>query len=196
MNRGMSSRRQKNTKAIGLLALAATAALGLGGCNYDGGLPFSADRFVYDSTPWHPYTISLVDTRTGETLWLVDIPVDHTLKCGFRSGSGPNSYKPDMMNWSVFSTDLASSATRNALPVPPSSARRLDVVLRPVPEFPDSTPGRTPFTNPSQIFSQSENSEGNSTTYEASNNAAEKTRPVPFVPINEPQSIPVKDDSQ
>ena len=192
----MSRYRRPIVRAIVSAALAVGLSSGFAGCSsYDGGMPYSSDSFVYNSQPWRPYTISLTDTRTGETLWLVDIPVEHTLKCGFKSGSGPNSYKPDMMTWSIFPTDKFGSRPKNTLPVPSSTARRLDVVIRPVPEFPDSTPSKSPFTQPSQIFSQADTpSDGGAQTLEASNStgAEEKTRPVPFVPIEEPaRDIPV-----
>ncbi len=193
---GLSSYRRPIRRALVRTALAACLTAGFAGCSsYDGGLPYSADSFTYNSTPWRPYTVSLIDTRTGETLWLVDIPVEHTLKCAFKSGSGPNSYKPDMMRWSIAPTDRSMSRSRNTLPVPSSAARRLDVSIRPVPEFPDATPGKSPFTQPSQIFSQSSASpNGNGQTLEASNTqpGEEKTRSVPFVPIEEPaRNIPV-----
>ena len=163
--------------------------MGLAGCsNYDGGLPWSADRFVYHSTPWRPYTISLVDTRTGETLWLADVPVEHTVKVGFTEGSGPNSYKPDIMKWGVFPTDLSQSSPRNVLPVPPSGARRLDVEIRSSPELPDSDPGQSPFTDPSRVFSQSDQSGETQEQPVSDQGEAEtaKTRPVPYVPVEEP----------
>lgn len=190
MIQGMSNIRPRASR---LLPIAAACAVALSGCNtYDGGLPWSADEYVYHSKAWRPYTISLIDTRTGETLWLADIPVDHTLKCNFTEGSGPNSYKPDLMTWGVFKTDVASSRPRNVLPVPPSSSRRLDVVIRPGPELPDSDPGRSPFTTPSQVFSQQTQPAGEAVS--ASNELETKTRPVPFVPITEPTSTPVSND--
>ena len=187
MNRGMSKLQRT---AIGLVSLACMGGglVGLSGCNnYDGGLPWSADRFVYHSTPWRPYTISLIDTRTGETLWLADVPVEHTLKMNFTEGSGPNSYKPDILTWGVFPTDVSTSRPRNVLPAPPANARRIDVVIRGAPELPDSEAGRSPFTQPSQVFSQGEEGEARSepVAREESDEGV-KTRPVPYVPVEAP----------
>lgn len=188
MNRRMS---KLHRTAVGLVSLACTGAglVGLSGCNnYDGGLPWSADRFVYHSTPWRPYTISLIDTRTGETLWLADVPVEHTLKMNFTEGSGPNSYKPDILTWGVFPTDLSTSRPRNVLPAPPSNARRIDVVIRGAPELPDSEAGRSPFTQPSQVFSQRQEGEARTepVSQDAESDQSVKTRPVPYVPVEAP----------
>lgn len=125
------------TLAIGA-ALASSLAIGLqSGCHHQGGSLWSDDKHTYVSTPWRPWTVTLTDTRTGEAVWSMDVPVGKQLVLQFRKGSGPNEFKPDMMDWSVMEPKRGGRL-RNQIAVPPASARRLDPVLRPTPEDPDA----------------------------------------------------------
>lgn len=120
------------------------AAIGLTACSTPGGLPWSADRYVYQSNEWQPWTVSLIDARTGESLWSVDVPVGQQLVMGFRRGAGPNEFKPDIMYWGITENGRAISRQSNLVPVPPAHARRLEPVLRPTPEMPGTPlPGAT-----------------------------------------------------
>lgn len=121
------------------LAIAVFCGVGTG-CHSPGGSGYSADRYTYVSTEWQPYTISLVDTTTGETVWTVDVPVGKQLFMSFRKGSGPNSYRPDMMDWEIEIAGRMFGTPNNQIPVPGRATRRVDVELRPVPERPVTTP--------------------------------------------------------
>ncbi len=129
-----------------VLALFAAAMSG-GGCASEGGMGYSADRFVYRSHEWQPWTVSLVDTRTGESLWTVDVPVGRQLTLGFRQGAGPNEYKPDMMYWGLTENGRAISKKANQLPVPGWQSRRLEPVLRPTPELPGTPLPGSPYAS-------------------------------------------------
>ena len=113
------------------------AGLGLGGCYMEGGPRFSADRFTYESRPWSPKTVSVVDTRTEETVWSVDVPVGQQLVISFDRGRGPNENKPDLMAWAVMEAGRVSGRLVNQMAAPPADARRVEMELRPVPEFAD-----------------------------------------------------------
>lgn len=126
------------------LALAGMIMLG-SGCVSEGGRPWSDDTFTYVSTAWFPKTVSLLDTRTGETLWSVDVPVGQQLTASFRKGSGPNPFKPDMMDWTISEAGRGGSWMRNRIPVPDRHARRLEMTLRPAPEFAGAVPSVRPF---------------------------------------------------
>ena len=130
--------------ALSVLALAGAAGL-LGGCHQPGGVGASLDRFTYVSEAWHPWTVNLVDTRTGETLWSVDVPVGQQITVGFREGSGPNEFKPDMMDWGLEPAGRVGGSMPNQLPVPPAHARRLEPTLRPGPETPGTATAGSPF---------------------------------------------------
>lgn len=124
------------TRESAVIVVCCVLASCLGGCNSPGGMGYSADRFVYQSNEWQPWTVSLVDTRTGESLWSVDVPVGQQLVVGFREGSGPNEFKPDMMYWGLTEYGRGVSRTQNQIPAPGPLSRRLEPVLRPTPELP------------------------------------------------------------
>lgn len=108
----------------------------MGGCLF-GGIPSSQDGHRYISTSWSPTTVTLVDTRTGETLWAVDVPVGRQLTVKFYPGKNPDlPDRPDRMRWEL--QDIGENTVtslENAMAVPPASSRRLDVSLRRSPEF-------------------------------------------------------------
>jgi hypothetical protein len=133
-----------------LLGLAALTLVTCG-CHYEGGPLYSADRFTYVSREWQPWTVSLIDTRTGESLWSVDVPVGQKLVVGFRAGSGPNEYKPDMMDWGLMPEDRTYGERPNQLPVPPAGARRIEPTLRPAPELPGTPAAGSPFDTKSEV---------------------------------------------
>lgn len=146
-----SSDRLIRTRSAARLAralLAATigaSASFLGGCYSPGGSGYTNDVFTYTSTSWQPWTVSLIDTRTGESLWSVDVPVGKRLILSFRDGSGPNRYKPDMMRWGILEGNRSVGNFQSQLPVPPATARRLEPTLRAVPELPSSPMPGSPY---------------------------------------------------
>lgn len=125
--------------------LTAVAFSGGGGCAQPGGVMWSIDQFTYESHEWQPWTVSLIDTRTGESLWSVDVPVGQKLTVGFRKGAGPNEFKPDMMDWGIVPSTRSGTSRPNQLPVPPAQSRRLEPTLRPTPELPGTAPVGSPF---------------------------------------------------
>ncbi|MEM8834972.1 MAG: hypothetical protein AAGD00_04035 [Planctomycetota bacterium] len=149
-------RRRVNTASFARFAAGALAVgvtLPLSGCftNTQSGLTGSRDKHTYVSTTWRPWTVTLVDTRTGEPLWSVDVPVGQQLVVDFTEGSGPNEYKPDMMAWRLMEAGrLGFGGSKNRIPVPSQYARRIEPTLRPVPEFPGVTPPESPFTQPDE----------------------------------------------
>ncbi|MBL8746963.1 MAG: hypothetical protein JNK58_11490 [Phycisphaerae bacterium] len=132
------------TRLLVTMVCLSTAAL-VGGCNSPGGMGYSADRFVYRSDEWQPWTVSLIDTRTGESVWSVDVPVGKQLVMGFRKGVGPNEFKPDIMYWGITENGRAISRQSNQLPVPGAMSRRLEPVLRPTPELPGTPLPGSPY---------------------------------------------------
>lgn len=129
-------------RATPLLTLALSCLLA-GGCGlayrpyYDeGGSGASIDEFVYVSRPHSPKTVSLLDTRTGETLWTTDVPVGKQLAVRFYKDEAPdNTYTPDMMRWGIFEAGTRWGRKANEMLVPPSYARRLQMDVRAEPEF-------------------------------------------------------------
>lgn len=137
------------TRSLARLAIAATvaaAAAGLGGCYSEGGLGWSEDQYVYVSRPHQPWAVVLVDTRTGDEFWKVEVPVGKQLVMHFvRDAGTDDSYTPDLMEWAIMNEGDEWERLANTMPVPPANARRIDPVLRPTPELPpDMTKALSP----------------------------------------------------
>jgi len=129
---------------IGAIALLPFLPTMLGGCIYDESGPgYSADEHVYVSTAWRPWTVTLIDTRTGEAVWSVDVPVGQQLAIKFRGG-GPSDELPDMMDWGLMNAGRWYGAKKNRLPVPGADARLLKPTMRPTPEMPGAVLTRAP----------------------------------------------------
>jgi len=137
-----SSKATRSTVRLGAVIgagvlLASTLTGCMGGNTYSGR---SADRYRYESTTWQPKTVTLTDTRTGETAWSVDIPVGQALQVSFSEGTGPNEYRPDEIRWEMAPIGRTIITPMNRQPCPPASARRLDMTLRATPENVGSNP--------------------------------------------------------
>ncbi|MFG0326283.1 MAG: hypothetical protein ACF8SC_03320 [Phycisphaerales bacterium JB037] len=103
----------------------------------EGGGLASFDAYTYVSRPYQPQTVSLIDTRTDEVLWSVDVPVGKQLSMEFLGGKGNETGPmPDLMKWDILDAGTGRSGLANGLPVPPPESRRVDVSLRATPEFP------------------------------------------------------------
>lgn len=131
------------TRSILTRALSCSAALAMAlstGCfgHNPGGNMSSNDFFTYESTPHMPLSVTLVDTRDGSELWSVDVPVGQKLAMGFHEERSRQADidTPDLMRWEIYSASLRSNSLRNAMAVPPSEARRLELVVREGPEYP------------------------------------------------------------
>jgi len=129
------------TTALGLLVCAGLAALP--GCYSEGGTGYSNDQHCYVSTTWQPKTITLKDTRTGQSFWSIDVPVGKKLVVQFRENANgpdakPGDATPDMMLWDLVDVDDDFAPLANQIPVPARAARRLDMTLRASPELPES----------------------------------------------------------
>lgn len=151
MRRTVANARPRLAARASLAALALCAGL-LGGCYTEGGGQMSMDRFTYVSTPSQPKTITLVDTRTFESIWSIDVPVGQQVALQFmknpknREGIPPDPYRPDLMRWSLMKAYDMGGDLDNSIAVPPSYSRRLEMKLRPSPEMPDpaaTLPGKS-----------------------------------------------------
>lgn len=123
------------------LALATLPLLALAGCQAfatqkQGGRMASLDQHTYVSEAFLPKTVRLVDVRTQEELWSVDVPVDRKLVVRFYTDkSKDNPEMPDIMRWEITSGDNWGTLLDNQMPVPAKDARRLEWELRTGPEY-------------------------------------------------------------
>ena len=140
-------------RAIGALC-AGAMSMALTGCFFEGGPGWSADRFTYQSTSWNPKTVSLIDTRTGETLWSVDVPVDQQLVVAFVQDGADNDDEtmPDLMKWQIFDAGKLFGNLENRMPVPNRHARLLELALRPAPEMPGAILSNRGPAEPEEFF--------------------------------------------
>jgi len=128
--------RTRCLKSLSLIA-ALAGGLSLGACsNFSpGGSGFSEDRFTYASTEWSPKTVELIDTRNGQTMWSVDVPVGQKLTLNFDKVYEPeDSGFPDRMKWVIQKIESDSWKGFQTMMAPPSNSRLLQMTLRPAPE--------------------------------------------------------------
>jgi hypothetical protein len=129
----------RNWRAL-VIGSAAAAALLLGGCRsayFPGGNFRSANTFTYISTAETPKTITLIDTRSDEPIWSVEIPVGHQLTMSFREGKGDDPvYLPDLMEYRIAPERFYFGRLDNQISVPDEHSRRVVMTLRPSPEYP------------------------------------------------------------
>jgi len=128
----------------GVLPAALLAAAALSGCYQPGGPYWSADTHTYWSTTWAPKTVSLLDTRTGETIWTAEVPVDKQLVMQFVEDRGRGGELPDLMQWEIMDRGRNFGSLSNQTPVPAKHRRRVDLALRPAPEAPDEAMDAAP----------------------------------------------------
>lgn len=135
----------------------ATLVLGgalLGGCWGVGGTRgWVPDSYTYESTPDMPYTVSIVDARTGETLWSLDVPVEQQLSFNFVKGDNQDLAYPDKMSWDVWEMGTRWGNPKNELAVPAAHSRIIDAKLRKAPELPPHMRpmGDTPWMQPAPV---------------------------------------------
>lgn len=105
------------------------------GCSWDSaGMKSSYGRFDYTSSVFTPYTVTLVDTTTGETLWTYEVPVGKTLSVRFLQPHDAEGTGKDTMQWDVFDANRVGSTMSNSMPCPAASSRIVKVFVRDQPE--------------------------------------------------------------
>lgn len=132
-----------------VLVAGLVGSVGAGGCaaGYSAGGPLaSKDQYTFESTPTMPQSVSLIDTRSGETVWAMDIPVGQQLTILFKNtGKKANELGYDEMDWKLSVIGAPGRTLGNSMRVPPAYARRIDGSLR-EPEFgPIVASGVTPL---------------------------------------------------
>ena len=91
---------------------------------------------TWESTEEFPKTITLIDTRSGEKVFVMEIPVGKQLVIDFETGSGNDTVEtPDLMRWEIFDVGIGWGALNNAMTVPNRWSRRLDIAMRPSSEY-------------------------------------------------------------
>ena len=103
--------------------------------------PKSAMTFY--STEDSPKTVTLVDIRSGERVFIMEIPAGKQLVLDFVEDNGDDPVNtPDLMKWEVFPIGTGYGALSNAMTVPNRWSRRLDTRIRPGIEYAEPEPDR------------------------------------------------------
>lgn len=99
-------------------------------------MPYTGGTSTYNSTEQYPCTVTLVDTRTSETFFTLEIPVGKQLTLDFKEGEGDDPVNtPALMRYEVWPIGTSTGTLRNALTVPDRWSRRIDVNYRRAPEY-------------------------------------------------------------
>lgn len=125
-----------------MIALTAGGLLATAGCGFKSHGPWWSGnaRLTYDSTSIAPKTVSLIDTRTDETIWSVDVPINWKLVVRFNENENPNDLMSDVMEWGVMPISQRRGSLDNSMPVPGRVSRRIDMAIRSTPGLTGSAP--------------------------------------------------------
>lgn len=97
----------------------------------------SPERVSYRSDTWSPKTISVLDTRTGESVVTIDVPVGKQVNLWFKKDRNrAEADGSDELSYAIKPWGETTTIPGTTLTVPPPSARRIDMTLRKVPEQP------------------------------------------------------------
>ncbi len=120
-----------------LLVITSTTLLLVGCYNPRGAFyPYVGQAVTYWSTEMKPTTITIIDTRTMEPFFTVEIPVGKQLVIDFKEGEGDDDVlTPDLMRYEIFKVGKTTGTLHNAITVPNQFSRRIDVNYRPAPEY-------------------------------------------------------------
>jgi hypothetical protein len=119
------------------LILSVAAALTMAGCYSPSGgvVKRIGAAATYYSTESMPATVTIVDTRTEEPFFTIEIPVGKQLTLDFQEGEGDDPVlTPDLMVYEVFPLGTSIGRLRNSVTVPNVYSRRIDVDYRQAPE--------------------------------------------------------------
>ena len=107
------------------------------GCTFnEGGSGIALDEYTYVSRPHTPKTVSVVDTRTEQVIFTMDVPVGQQLVMDFDDpDSREGEYLSGEMRWALMPAGYTNAQLRNRVNVPPPESRRIDMELREGPEL-------------------------------------------------------------
>jgi len=128
---------------IAAVALALGACLSLGACHSPRGgiMPSAGGSATYYSTEMRQASVVVIDVRTDEELFVMDIPVGKQLTMSFRSGAGDDPVmRPDLMRWELFDLGTRTGRLHHALTVPNAASRRVDVYFTQGPDYAEAPP--------------------------------------------------------
>ena len=120
-------------KSAGILVLSVMTMLASAGCHLpQGGLfRYTGGSQTYYSTETRPTTITLIDVRTGEALFAMDIPPGKQLTIDLDEGEGDDPvHRPNLLKYQIFDIGTTTGKLRSSLTVPAANVLRFDVSFR------------------------------------------------------------------
>ena len=109
-----------------LTVVLATAILSLTGCHRPQGalLAYTGGSYTYFSYETAPKTVRVLDLRTNEVVFSMDVPVGKQLTIEFQAGKGDDPvYSPDVMRYEVMEMGSTTGKLRNQMSVPSATSR-------------------------------------------------------------------------
>jgi hypothetical protein len=128
-----------------VLACSLAASFAILGCHRPQGamMAYTGGSHTYFSTEKQPKTVRVIDLRTEEVLFSMDIPAGKQLTMDFVPGEGDDPvYTPDLMRYQVWDIGTETGTLQNSLTVPAAGSRRIDVFMRQGTEFAEASPER------------------------------------------------------
>lgn len=125
-------------RVLTLSAMFALCALPLAGCYSPGGGMFSSmgGPQTFRSTESLQKTVTLIDLRSGETVFSIDVPPGKQLTFDFSRGEGDDPvYTPDLMRYEIQDAGTSFGKLSNAMTVPNAASRRVEVSVRQTVEY-------------------------------------------------------------
>ena len=141
-----------------------TVGLGLvAGCHSPKGglMPYTGGSTTHFSYETRPLSIRMIDLRSGESFFEMDVPTGKQLTYQFFAEEGSDPvYTPTLMRYMVFDLGKQTGKLKNAMSVPPMRSIRVDVEYRDGVEFREAPPSEADrvdeASGPSAWFSTKE----------------------------------------
>ena len=130
---------------VSVAALAVAFTLGAGGCHSPGGgwLPMSGGSQTYSSTEMMQKTVTMIDQRTNEVFFSIEIPPGKQLSIDFDKGEGDDPVNtPDLMYYEIMDAGTSCGKLHNSMTVPNATCRLIKVDLRRGVEYAPGKPDR------------------------------------------------------
>ena len=114
-----------------MIALAATTAMTACHSPSGGFMSHTGGSHTYVSTERMQKTITVIDTRSGEPVFSIDIPVGKQLTMDFDEGMGDDPVNtPDLLRYEIWDAGTRFGRLRNSITVPNASSRIIEVQVR------------------------------------------------------------------
>jgi hypothetical protein len=130
-------------RLAGRLSLAVAAIAALAGCHSPRGglLSHPGGSSTYYSSETTQKTVVIIDLRSGEEFFTIDIPPGKQLTFDFVENAGDDPvHTPDLLRYEIWDYPRITGRLTNMLSVPNAASRRIDVFVRQAIEYAEAPP--------------------------------------------------------